>query len=163
MKVIIDIVTSLLSNYVLVVVSISWFTAQVIKVIYYYVVDKEFDWLHFFEAGGMPSAHSATVSSLTISLGLVYGWDSPLFAIAIVLALIVMYDATGVRREAGRQALLLNKIVEEIYASDRDKIKKLKEMIGHTPFEVIIGSGIGVAIALISYLVLYLSGINAGF
>lgn len=151
MKILLDIIADLLANYVLVVASVAWFTAQVIKVIYYFVVDKEFDWLHFFEAGGMPSAHSATVSALTISLGLVYGWNSPLFAISIVLALIVMYDATGVRREAGRQALLLNKMVEEIYASDRDKIKKLKEMIGHTPFEVVVGSAIGVFIAFLIY------------
>ncbi|MBU0686453.1 MAG: divergent PAP2 family protein [Candidatus Margulisbacteria bacterium] len=150
-----DIVNSLLVNYVLVIVAFAWFAAQVIKVFYYWIVDKEFDILHFFEAGGMPSAHSATVSALTIAVGLVYGWDSPLFAISVVLALIVMYDATGVRREAGRQALLLNKMVEEIYASDGDKIKKLKELIGHTPLEVIVGATIGVVIAFVSYYIIH--------
>ena len=151
MQTINDVIVALLSNYILVVTGLAWFSAQVIKVIYYFVVDKEIDLYHFLEAGGMPSAHSATVSALTISIGLVYGWHSPLFAIAIVLALIVMYDATGVRREAGRQALLLNKMVEEIYASDGEKIKKLKELIGHTPLEVIIGSVIGVSIAFLVY------------
>ena len=146
-----NIVLSLLSNYVLMVTTVAWFLAQVIKVFYYYATDKEFNLMHFLEAGGMPSAHSATVSALSISIGLVYGWDSPFFAIALVTALIVMYDATGVRREAGRQALLLNKIVEEIYASDGEKIKKLKELIGHTPLEVVAGAAIGIIIAFVSY------------
>ena len=151
MQVLIDMFNALFNNYILVVTGVAWVTAQVIKVFYYWVVDKEFNLIHLFEAGGMPSAHSATVSALTISTGLTIGWNSPYLAIALVLALIVMYDATGVRREAGRQALLLNKMVEEIYASDGEKIKKLKELIGHTPFEVIIGSAIGVIIAYAAY------------
>jgi acid phosphatase family membrane protein YuiD len=155
-KIIIDFILSLLSNYVLVVTTIAWFLAQVIKVFYYYAVDKEFNLFHFLEAGGMPSAHSATVSALTISTGLFFGWDSPYFAISIVLALIVMYDATGVRREAGQQALLLNKMVEEIYASDGEKIKKLKELIGHTPLEVVVGSAIGIVVAFLSYFIMFI-------
>ncbi|MFA4858974.1 MAG: divergent PAP2 family protein [Candidatus Margulisiibacteriota bacterium] len=151
MQLIADVFGAMLANYVLVVVVVAWFLAQVIKVFYYWVKDKKFNLLHLLEAGGMPSAHSATVSSLTISLGLVFGWDSPLFVISLVLALVVMYDAAGVRLEAGRQALLLNKIVEEIYAADKEKIKKLKELIGHTPLEVVAGAAIGILIAFLMY------------
>jgi acid phosphatase family membrane protein YuiD len=148
---ILGIITSLLNNFTFIAVFFSWFSAQTIKVIYYWIMDKKFSLWHFFEAGGMPSAHSASVTALTLGIALTLGWGSPMFTTSLVFALIVMYDATGVRRAAGKQAEILNKIVDDIYAGGKVKVEKLKEILGHDPIEVVAGASLAVIITLITY------------
>lgn len=147
----IDFITEIFTNLPLVSALIAMFAAQFIKIIYYYFVDREIDLWHFLEAGGMPSSHSALVCALSTMVGLVNGWDSVLFAISLVLSIIVMYDAAGVRRAAGKQAIILNKIVEDIYTSGKVSEEKLKELMGHTPLEVMVGALLGVGISLYIY------------
>jgi acid phosphatase family membrane protein YuiD len=114
-----EIIMAMLSNFTLIAVSVCWFLAQSVKVVIYRFHEEKWDFWHFFEAGGMPSAHSASVTALTLSVGLTTGWDTALFTTCLVFALIVMYDATGVRRAAGKQAEILNKIVDDIYSTGK--------------------------------------------
>jgi len=144
---------SLLGNFVFVAVFISWFLAQIIKVIIYWMLEKKLNIWHFFEAGGMPSTHSASVTALTLSILLTQGPGSPLFVVSSVFSLIVMYDAAGVRRSAGKQAEILNKMVDDLYSTGRVKVEKLKELLGHDPIEVVIGASIGVVVTLIAFYV----------
>lgn len=112
---------------------------------------KEFDIRRFVGAGGMPSSHSALVVSLATSIGEINGYDSPYFAMAAIFALIVMYDAAGVRRAAGKQAAVINEILEEIYAHKTIPQEKLKELLGHTPIEVIAGALLGILLQFYSF------------
>lgn len=141
----------LASNSVLATALIGWLTAQVLKVIL--VWDGKFDFRRIIGSGGMPSSHSSFVVALALSVGFTSGFGSAEFAISTVLALVVMYDAAGVRRSAGQQAAILNKIVESISKSDYARTeKKLKELLGHTPIEVFGGAVLGAIIAFIRYL-----------
>lgn len=149
-------IIDLLSNFTLIAVGISWFLAQSLKVVIYRFEEGRWNLLHFLEAGGMPSAHSATVTSLTLSIGLSIGFDTALFTTCLVFALIVMYDATGVRRAAGKQAELLNKIVDDIYATGKIRIEKLKELLGHDPIEVVAGASLAIVITLIVFYVYFI-------
>lgn len=151
MEPLINLYSSLVNNFSLVAVVISWFFAQSIKVIIYRFTEGHWDLLHFFEAGGMPSAHSASVTALTLGIALTQGIGSPFFPLSLVFALIVMYDATGVRRAAGKQAELLNKIVDDIYANGKVRIEKLKEILGHDPVQVFAGAGLAAIITLLTY------------
>ncbi|MFA4844774.1 MAG: divergent PAP2 family protein [Candidatus Margulisiibacteriota bacterium] len=155
MHYLIDIIRALLNNFTFVAVVISWFLAQSIKVVLYWISEKKFNLWHFFEAGGMPSAHSASVTALTLGIALTQGWNSPLFTISLVFALIVMYDATGVRRAAGKQAEMLNKIVDDIYANGKVRLEKLKEILGHDPIEVVAGATLALVITLLTYYVYF--------
>lgn len=129
-----------------------WFVAQVLKVIFVFVKHKRLDFRRFVGSGGMPSSHSSTVMALSTATGLVEGFSSTVFAVSLVLAMVVMYDAAGVRRAAGQQAKILNKIVEDWgKASPSDTEKKLKELLGHTPVEVFAGAILGIIIALIRH------------
>lgn len=131
-----------------------WAAAQLLKVLLILLVQKKLDVSRFIGAGGMPSAHSAFVMALAVSLGLRYGWDSALFALGAALAIVVMYDATGVRRAAGRQAARINEIDEIIRiltSSDQkteEKQEQLRELLGHTPMEVLAGALLGITIAV---------------
>lgn len=145
-----------LGNFVLVSVCIAWFLAQSLKVVIYRFTEGYWKIWHFFEAGGMPSAHSAAVTSLTLALALSVGWQSHLFVISLVFALIVMYDAAGVRRAAGKQAEILNKIVDDIYASSQVKVEKLKEILGHDVSEVIGGATLATIVTLVCYYVYFI-------
>jgi hypothetical protein len=138
------------------VVSISWFLAQALKVVLYRFTEKQWNFWHFFEAGGMPSAHSAAVTALTLGIVLTQGWNSPLFTISLVFALIVMYDATGVRRAAGKQAEILNKIVDDIYSTGKVRIEKLREILGHDPIEVFAGATLAVVVTFTTYYVYFI-------
>lgn len=155
MQYIADVINSLLNNFTFVAVVISWFLAQSLKVVLYWISEKKLSLWHFFEAGGMPSAHSASVTALTLGIALTQGWSSPLFTVSLVFALIVMYDATGVRRAAGKQAEMLNKIVDDIYANGKVRLEKLKEILGHDPIEVFAGATLALAITLITYYVYF--------
>lgn len=137
---------------VLVTSILSWFTAQVLKVIFTLIEKKRLDFRRFVGSGGMPSSHSAFVTSLATAVGLQNGFSSTEFAISTVFALVVMYDAAGVRRAAGQQARILNKLVEQWEKSDfSDTDKHLKELLGHTPKEVFAGALLGMAIALVRH------------
>ena len=138
---------------VIVTCLLGWFIAQFIKVILTLIKDKRIDFRRFVGSGGFPSSHAALVTSLATAVGLIDGFESTEFAITVVLALVVMYDATGVRRAAGQQARILNKIVEEWEHKDLTNTdKRLKELLGHTPKEVFAGAILGIVIALIRHM-----------
>lgn len=132
-------------------VLMAWLVAQTIKVAIGAVTEKKFNFRWFVGSGGMPSSHAATVSALTTSVGLTYGFTSPFFAIVFFLAFIIMFDAQGVRRQSGHQAEALNKIIEDIYLNKGIQQERLKELLGHTPIQVFIGAAIGILIALFCY------------
>lgn len=126
-----------------------WFIAQLLKVPIYYYVDGVLDWKRFFGSGGMPSSHSSSIIAATTSIGMSAGFDSSVFAIALVISVIVMYDAAGVRRAAGKHAAVLNEILEMFNKDEEITDEKLKELIGHTPVEVFVGAWLGVLVGVI--------------
>lgn len=127
----------------------SWAVAQIIKVIIGVLREHHFNWHYFIASGGMPSSHSATVSALATGIGIKYGINDVSFVIAAILAIVVMYDAAGVRRAVSRQAFILNRIMRELREQKpREKLEKdLRELVGHSPFQVFIGMAIGMIIA----------------
>lgn len=144
----------LLHNDILLAGIMSWFTAQVIKTILYAVLNKKIDFTRLMGDGGMPSAHSATVTAVAFMTGLSCGFGSPVFAVACIVAIIVMHDAMGVRLETGKQAKLLNEMVALLEALGQPKLsmeKKLKEFVGHTPTQVVAGMLLGIAVAAVYY------------
>ena len=139
-------------NPILIAGGVAWLCSQVSKAIIHLIINKRFIWERLFGDGGMPSSHSATVTAVATMTGLRCGWDSPLFAIATVFALIVMHDAMGVRQETGKQAKVINSMVELINSMGRGELtpeETLKEFVGHTRRQVFIGAGLGLVIALI--------------
>ena len=126
-----------------------WFAIQLFKLIWDLVETKKFNFKRILGAGGMPSSHSAVVTSLTTMVGREYTIASPIFAIALVFSIVVMYDAAGVRRAAGKQAQLLNKIVETPGLTGVEVSGKLVEVLGHTPKQVFVGALIGIIVGLI--------------
>ena len=128
---------------------IVWFSIQTFKVIHDLIKTKKFNFKRIMGAGGMPSSHSAVVTCVASMIGKNVGFDTPMFAMALVFAMIVMYDAAGVRRAAGKQARLLNKIVETPGLSSVEVQEKLVEVLGHTPLQVIVGAAIGIAVGLL--------------
>ena len=141
----------LFDNFILFSALIAWLIAQVIKTVIYSIKFKTFNFERLVGSGGMPSSHTATVISLATSVAMVEGMDSIFFAISVILACIVMYDATGVRRAAGEQAKVLNKLVFEHHDKNNPiKAEKvLKELLGHTPLEVLGGAIIGVLVPIL--------------
>ena len=129
---------------------ILWFGIQTFKVITDLVTTKKFDFKRIMGAGGMPSSHSAVVSSLATLMGKYQGVDSPIFALSLILAFVVMYDACGVRRAAGKQAKLLNKLIETPGLTGVQVSERLVEVLGHTPIQVIVGATIGIIAGLIA-------------
>ncbi len=128
-----------------------WFIAQVIKVITGVILEKRFNFKWFVGTGGMPSSHAAGVTALTTAVGLYKGVDTAIFAITLMFTIIVMFDAQGVRRSTGQQAEILNTIMDDIYWKKKIQEDKLKELIGHTPFQVLIGIFIGLVVAFALY------------
>ena len=156
MNVLIDFFFQVILNFPLMIALASMAIAQIAKLIYYYFREGELNLFHFIEAGGMPSAHSATVSSMTMAIGLTSGFSSAYFALSLVFSLVVMYDAMGVRRAASKQAFILNKIVDDMYGNNKGKIEKLKELMGHSPVEVLVGSILGIGVSIVLYVLIYL-------
>lgn len=126
-----------------------WFFIQLFKVIIDLIINKKFNFKRIMGAGGMPSSHSAVVTSLATLIGKNEGVDTSLFAVSVIFAMIVMYDAAGVRRAAGKQARLLNKIVETPGLTNLQVQEKLVEVLGHTPLQVIVGAIIGIIVGLL--------------
>lgn len=126
-----------------------WFCIQTFKLIYDMVTTKKFNFKRILGAGGMPSSHSAVVTCMATMIGKSQGINSPIFALAVVFAFVVMYDAAGIRRAAGKQAKLLNKIVETPGLTGLQVSEKLVEVLGHTPTQVLVGALIGVIVGLV--------------
>lgn len=129
----------------------AWLIAQMIKVAMGVFKEKRFNFKWFVETGGMPSSHTAAATAIATSVGITYGFDSGLFAIAVTFALVVMFDAQGVRFSSGRQAALLNKMLDDIYWKKKLDDEKLKEFLGHTPVQVWAGAIIGILVPLLLY------------
>ena len=136
----------------------SWFIAQVMKTIIYAIINRKQDWERLFGDGGMPSGHSATVTSLAVFSALVYGPGSFEFAVTAILAIIVCHDAMGVRRETGKQAVIINELIRSFSVLTTNELPqvKLKELVGHSPIQVLAGVTIGIANALFMYYVVQL-------
>lgn len=126
-----------------------WVGIQSFKVIWDLIVEHKFNFKRILGAGGMPSSHSAVVTALTTMIAREYGISSPIFGMAFIFSAIVMYDAAGVRRAAGKQAELLNKIVETPGLTSVQMSEKLVEVLGHTPTQVFVGAAIGIIVGLI--------------
>jgi hypothetical protein len=132
----------MLRNTTLIAPLVAWTIAQLIKFLLDAASKRRPDFTRLVNPGGMPSSHSTLVSSMSIMIGRIYGWESPLFAMASVL-----YDAAGVRRAAGRQARVINRIVEDIYRKGKVPEQRLRELLGHTPLEVFAGVALGAIVA----------------
>lgn len=143
----------ILSNPVLIAGFTSWLLAQLIKVPWNYLSTGKWDWVLLLRAGSMPSSHSALVASVAHASGLFIGFASPLFALALTLAVIVIYDATGIRRQAGKHAEIINRIVRDTIKGKRTKEKQLKEVLGHTPLEALAGTLLGIGVAQLIWLI----------
>ena len=128
---------------------VAWFIAQLCKVIINLIRKRHLDFAYMYSPGGMPSAHSALMTALATTIGLMYGFESPLFAIALVVAFIVMYDAAGVRRTVGHQSTVLNKMLDELFKGNKEFSQRLGEIIGHTKWEVFVGALLGIAFGII--------------
>lgn len=140
----------LTGNYVIDVAVVCWFSAQALKIITHYAKTRQIRLRLFFSSGGLPSSHTSTVVGAAVATAQVCGLSSPEFAIMTVLAVIVMYDASGVRLETGRQAVILNYIMDHWRETPPDIFQKdLKELVGHTPFEVMAGAVLGLVLGLL--------------
>lgn len=141
--------TSIFDNHVLVAAFLAWFIAQVSKAILDFITQRKLILSRLVSSGGMPSSHSALVTGLATAAGRQYGVTSPVFAIAVVLASIVMYDAAGVRRAVSIQARILNQMIEEAFQGSPMAEKRLRELIGHTPVQVFVGGILGITIGFL--------------
>jgi acid phosphatase family membrane protein YuiD len=129
----------------------AWFCAQTIKVVTGVIRERRFNFKWFVSTGGMPSAHTAGVSALSTLVGLSYGFDSALFAISTAFTLIIMFDAQTVRFTMGRQARILNQMLDDMYWKKKLDEEKVKEFLGHTPLQVFAGAALGIVVALLMY------------
>ena len=142
---------SLIHNNVLIAAILSWIIGQFLKAPLDYVLNKRWNWGIILSPGGMPSSHSALVTSVTLAIGLQEGFASPLFALAFAISMIVIYDAAGVRRQAGIHAERINEMMKSLFEGTGIPEKELKEVLGHTPFEVITGVILGIVISVVLY------------
>lgn len=142
---------SIFDNQVLWAGLLGWFLAQLLKPFVEYLVKRRWNWGLWFSAGGNPSSHSSLMTGTTLAIGLYSGFATPLFALALASTMIVVYDAAGVRRQAGMQAARINRLFEEMFAGHPITDKRLKEVLGHTPRQVITGILLGAACALLMY------------
>jgi acid phosphatase family membrane protein YuiD len=141
-------ISDLIFNRVLVTTLIAWFLGQALKVPIEYLWRRKWNWALWFGSGGMPSSHSSLIVATTLSIGLYYGFGTPLFALAFAVSMIIVYDAAGVRRQAGFHAEKINLLIEELFSGQPISQERLKEVLGHTPNEVIGGIILGVLVAL---------------
>jgi hypothetical protein len=149
----------LITNWVLIIALCAWMVAQLVKLLVALARGKGLDLSFFISSGGMPSAHSAMVCALATAIAIKDGFGSAYFAIAVILALVVTYDAAGVRQSVGQQSVVLNRIILELKRKEpMIKIEAdLRELMGHTPFEVYIGAALGIGVA---WLWLFLAGLK---
>lgn len=145
----------LFTNLILIPAFTGWAIAQVVKIPLEYFHSHKWNWSLLFRTGGMPSSHSALVAGLAHGIGLYDGFNSAAFSVAFVLAVIVIYDATGIRRQAGKHARLLNKMIEDLAAGHPLKEELLLELLGHTPLEALAGTLLGIACAQIGWMIFH--------
>ena len=145
--------TAIFQNKVFIAAMIAWGLAQVIKIPLDYLRTRRWNWALFFTTGGMPSSHSSLITATTFSIGLYYGFDHPAFALGIAITMIVTYDAGGVRRQAGIHAQRINVIFEELLEQHTLNQKELREVLGHTPLEVMGGILFGLLVATVQWMV----------
>jgi acid phosphatase family membrane protein YuiD len=141
------------SNYVLIAGITAWSLAQILKVPIEFLETRRWNWALLFRAGGMPSSHSALVTGIAHATGLFVGFDSPLFALAATISMIVIYDATGIRRQAGIHAARINALVNALVSGHPLKGEQLREVLGHTPLEALGGVILGLFIAQLTWVV----------
>lgn len=144
-----DLIKIVTSKYLYIPILV-WFGIQSFKVIWDLVATKKFNFKRILGAGGMPSSHSAVVICLATMIGKAEGFDTPIFALALIFAIVVMYDAAGIRRAAGKQASLLNKIINTPGLSTLQVQERLVEVLGHTPTQVFVGALIGILVGIIA-------------
>lgn len=145
-----DILMEIVTNKCIYIPFLLWLGIQLFKVLYDLIVEKKFNFKRIMGAGGMPSSHSAVVCSLAVLVGKAQGFHSPIFALSLIFAFVVMYDAAGIRRAAGKQAQLLNKIVETPGLKIEEVGERLVEVLGHTPTQVFVGALIGIVVAMVA-------------
>lgn len=160
MEKVFDALKQFFGNYMLVSAMIGWFLAQVIKIFTHFFVKKKFDIRMLFSNGGMPSSHSSTVVALATAAAISEGFASPAFAISGILSVIVMNDAFGVRWQAGQQAQIINKMIVALFSNTDEFDVKLKEIVGHTPFQVFMGALLGFIVAMVYAFVLKWCGVD---
>lgn len=146
-----DVFVQMLSNRIFMITLAVWIIGQGIKIVINLLRGKKFNFKWFLGTGGMPSSHAAGVAALATACGLEYGFQSGLFALAAVFAMVTMFDAQGVRRSAGVQAEVLNKVIDDMYWHKRVEIGRIKEFVGHTPVQVMVGSLLGIGLAILFY------------
>jgi acid phosphatase family membrane protein YuiD len=143
---------SLFENRALIAGVSAWAIAQVIKVPLYYLQNRKWNWALLFTTGGMPSSHSSLMTATTLAIGFYYGFDSPIFALGMALTMVVTYDAAGVRQQAGIHAQRINVIFGELLQGHPVSERDLREVLGHTPLEVLGGILLGLAVATAQWL-----------
>lgn len=146
-------ILGIVDNQVLIVGLTAWALAQMIKVPYDYFRERRWNWSLLLQAGGMPSSHSALVVGITHAVGLYTGFNQPLFAVAFMITMVVVYDATGIRRQAGLHAALINAMINDLASGHPLKSERLKEVLGHTPLEAFGGVVLGLLVAQIIWLI----------
>ena len=145
-------VEAVLPNRILMTGAVAWVISQVLKILIHTIIHRKLVWERLVGDGGMPSSHSATVTSVAVATGILQGWNSAIFAVAAIMAIVVMHDAMGVRRETGKQAVAINDILEHILMDDAVDLtpeKALKEFVGHSPLQVAAGFVLGLVVALV--------------
>ncbi len=143
------ILKTIVTNKIFYITFSSWLFAQTLKVIFHFARHKKFDFRLFVGTGGMPSSHTAAVTAVTVSVGLTAGWNSPVLMVSLLYCIVVISDAMGVRRAAGKQAVILNRMMDEVGKNEFKYEKRLKEWLGHTPMEAIAGIIIGILLPVI--------------
>ena len=146
-----NVIQQIVNNRILVAAVTAWVLSQIVKTVIHLIIHKHLVWERLFGDGGMPSSHSATVSAAAVTTGMLCGWDSPVFAVSLLFAIIVMHDAKGVRQETGKQAKVINSLVDLFNSLGRGELtpeETLKEFVGHTRRQVYVGALFGAAVAL---------------
>jgi acid phosphatase family membrane protein YuiD len=138
---------AIFSNRALIFGLSAWAVAQIIKVPLDYLLNRRWDWALLLRAGGMPSSHSALVTAVAHTIGLLEGFGSPLFALSVAVALVVIYDATGIRRQAGRHAEIINALMRDLLEGHQLRQDRLREVLGHSPLEALVGMVLGLVVA----------------
>ena len=142
------------NNYVLLCGIIAWGLAQIIKLPLDYFINKRWNWALMISVGGMPSSHSALVTATAVGIGLFIGFDTPVFALAVAVSMVVIYDATGIRRQAGIHAQTINLLVNELLKGRFAPEKQLREVLGHTPLEALGGVILGLIVPIVIWILM---------
>lgn len=143
------------TNQVLSAALSAWAIAQIIKIPLEFVQLKRWNWSLLLRAGGMPSSHSALVAAAAHSIGVLVGFSTPLYAVAFIVAVVVIYDATGIRRQAGKHAEIINMMITDLASGHPLKEEQLREVLGHTPLEALAGTLLGIIVAHLHWLIFW--------